>query len=263
MLTLVAWNEWRDGRINHSVLCGLLDGGRDDDGGRSRSVWGPAAAKKGQQLLGRMVPRRTVSIKRLGGDEAGEKAFGRFLRNKRVSEAALITAAKSHLLAQVAQCLCAGDSRTPAKSTSRGIRAARPRSAEAAKVLMPPFSCIQCWRLTRTATSSWLADVQLCQRHGTAAKEASRTTDEQESRRWLAGAEAAASLRAAGSTAVTVVLPRRISYPAFARRPGAVELLVRAQTERGLAGGGYPFAHLYVLPHRGSLHSRSASHPRM
>ena len=49
-----------------------------------------------------MVLRRTVSIKRLGGDEAGEKAFGRFLRNKRVSEAALITAAKSHLLAQVA-----------------------------------------------------------------------------------------------------------------------------------------------------------------
>ena len=37
-------------------------------------------------------------------------------------------------------------------------------------------------------------------------------------------------------------------YPAFARRPGAVELLVRAQTERGLAGGGYLFAHLDGLP---------------
>ena len=219
---------------------------RDDDGGRSRSVWGRAAAKKGQQLLGRMVLLRTVSIKRLGGDEADEKAFGRFLRNKRVSEAALITAAKSHLLAQVAGRRVL-TFRTPAKSTSRGIRAARPRSAEAATVPTRPFSCIQCWRFTRTATSSW--GWPTCSSGNGMVQPRKRRPARRmrKIRRWLAGAEAAASLRAAGSTAVTLVADREGDlYPAFARRPGAVELLVRAQTERGLAGGGI-FSHISMV----------------
>jgi hypothetical protein len=49
-----------------------------------------------------MVLCRTVTVKRLGGDEAGEKSIGRFLRNDEVSEAALIAAAQAHVLAQVA-----------------------------------------------------------------------------------------------------------------------------------------------------------------
>jgi hypothetical protein len=53
-------------------------------------------------LLDRLVLRRTVTVKRLGGGEADEKAFWRFLHNERVSERALIEAARSHLLAQVA-----------------------------------------------------------------------------------------------------------------------------------------------------------------
>ena len=249
MLTRVAWNEWRDGRINDSVLCGLLDGGRDDDGGRSRSVWGRAAAKKGQQLLGRMVLRRTVSIKRLGGDEAGEKAFGRFLRNKRVSEAALITAAKSHLSAQVAGRRVLAIQDTSEINFSRHTRSktafGRGGNGTDAAFFVHPVLAVD----ADSNVILGLADVQLWQRHGTAAKEASRTTDEKNPRRWLAGAEAAASLRAAGSTAVTVVADREGDlYPAFARRPGAVELLVGAQTERGLAGGGYLFAHLDGLP---------------
>src|SRR5206468_1540484 len=72
MLTQFAWNEWCDGRINDSLRRGPFDGGRGGGGARSRSVWRRAAAKKGQQLLVRMVLRRTVTVKRLGSDEAGE-----------------------------------------------------------------------------------------------------------------------------------------------------------------------------------------------
>jgi Transposase DDE domain len=93
-----------------------------------------------------------------------------------------------------------------------------------------------------------LLDVQLWERHGPAAPGAGRTTDEKESRRWLVGAVAAASLRVAGATAVTVVADREGDlYPAFARRSPEVELLVRAQTERALADG-LLFKHLDDLP---------------
>ena len=170
-----------------------------------------------------MVLRRTVSIKRLGGDEAGEKAFGRFLRNKRVSEAALITAAKSHLLAQVAGRRVLAIQDTSEINFSRHTRSktafGRGGNGTDAAFFVHPVLAVD----ADSNVILGLADVQLWQRHGTAAKEASRTTDEKESRRWLAGAEAAASLRAAGSTAVTVVADREGDlYPAFARRPGAV-----------------------------------------
>jgi hypothetical protein len=93
-----------------------------------------------------------------------------------------------------------------------------------------------------------LLDVQLWERHGPAAQDPGRTTDEKESRRWLAGAEAATILRPAGATSVTVMADREGDlYPAFARRPPEVELLVRAQTDRVLAGGGHLFAHIDSL----------------
>ena len=214
-----------------------------------RSVWGRAAAKKGQQLLGRMVLRRTVSIKRLGGDEAGEKAL------RTVSAQQTCERGGADHRGEVAS-VGAGRVehrcwrfRTPAKSTSRGIRAARPRSAEAATVPTRPFSCIQCWRLTRTATSSW--GWPTCS-SGNGMVQPRKRRPARRMRKipplagWCRGGGKPARGR---SAAVTVVADREGDlYPAFARRPGAVELLVRAQTERGLAGGGYLFAHLDGLP---------------
>ena len=151
--------------------------------------------------------------------------------------------------------------RAPAKSTSRGVRAARPRSAEAATIstglFVHPVLAVD----TDSNVIFGLADVRLWQRHRTAAKEASRTTDEK-IRRWLAGAEAAASLRAARSTAVTVVADREGDlYPAFARRPGAVELW---SAQRPSAGSPSPLSVRTCRwsSRRRSLHSRSARRPR-
>ncbi len=76
-----------------------------------------------------------------------------------------------------------------------------------------------------------------------------RKTADKLSQRWLSGAEAAAGLRAAGATSVTVIADREGDiYAAFAARPPAVELLVRAQTDRALADEGYLFARLDGLP---------------
>ena len=117
-----------------------------------------------------MVLRRTVSIKRLGGDEAGEKAFGRFLRNKRVSEAALITAAKSHLLAQVAGRRVLAIQDTSEINFSRHTRSktafGRGGNGTDAAFFVHPVLAVD----ADSNVILGLADVQLWQRHGTAAK---------------------------------------------------------------------------------------------
>src|SRR5260221_8269243 len=94
--------SWRSGGVGDSMWRGPTGGGRDERGGRSRLFWRRAAAKKGQQVVDRLVLLRAVTLKQLGEGEAGEKAVSRFLHNERVSEAELIASARSHVLAQVA-----------------------------------------------------------------------------------------------------------------------------------------------------------------
>lgn len=196
-----------------------------------------------------MVLHRTVTVKRLGGDEAGEKAIGRFLRNERVSETALIAAAKAHVLARVAgrRVLAIQDTSEINFSQHERGKASFGRGGNGVDpaFFIHPVLVVD----ADSGVILGLLDVQLWERHGPAAQDAGRTTDEKESRRWLAGAVAAASLHTAGATAVAVVADREGDlYPAFARRPGEVELLVRAQTERGLVDGGLLFEHLDGLP---------------
>jgi hypothetical protein len=249
MLTQLARNEWRSGRIGDSLRCGRFGGGRNDRCARSRKLWGRTAAKKGQRLFERIVLRRTVTIKRLGGDEAGEKAFSRFLHNRRVSETELIAEAKSHLLTQVAgrRVLAIQDTSEINFSQHKRSKALFGTGGNGVDpaLLIHPVLVVD----ADTGVILGLLDVQLWERHGPVAQDVMRKTDEKESRRWLVGAEAAAILRQAGATCVTVVADREGDlYPAFARRPADVELLVRAQTDRVLGTGGYLFAYLDNLP---------------
>lgn len=249
MLTQVMCARWRGGRISDSLGCGLVDGGRYEGRARFRKIRGRAAAKKGRQLLGRMVLRRTVTIKRLGGEEAGEKAFGRFLRNERVSEAELIAEARSHLLAQVAghRVLAIQDTSEINFSQHKRGKASFGTGGNGVDpaFLIHPVLVVD----ADSGVILGLLDVQLWERHGRVAQDSARTTDERESRRWLVGAEAAALLREAGATSVTVIADREGDlYPAFARRPLEVDLLVRAQTDRVLATGGHLFSSLDNLP---------------
>ena len=228
---------------------GLFDGGRDDRCAGSRELWGRTAAKKGRQLLERIVLRRTVTLKRLGGNEAGEKGFRRFLHNGRVSETELIAEAKTHLLAQVAGRRVLAIQDTSEINFSRHKRSkvlfGTGGNGVDPALLIHPVLVVD----ADSGVVLGLLDVQLWNRQGPVAQDVTRRTDEKESRRWLIGAEAAAILRQAGATSVTVIADREGDlYPAFARRPANVELLVRAQTDRVLASGGHLFAYLDGLP---------------
>jgi hypothetical protein len=200
-------------------------------------------------LLDRLVLRRTVTLKRLGEGEAGEKAFWRFLHNERVSEGALIAAARAHLLPQVA------GRRVLAIQDTSEINFSRQKRRKAAfghggngtdpAFFVHPVLAVD----GDSGVVLGLAGMQLWERHEPAPCDGrSRKTADKESQRWLAGAAAAAGLRDAGAAAVTVIADREGDiYAAFASRPADVELLVRAQTDRGLADGGYLFAHLDSL----------------
>jgi hypothetical protein len=249
MLNQAADFDYRRSRITDSLLCGLLEGGRDASDARCRRVFGPAAAKKGQQLLERLIYERTTTIKRLGMDEAGEKSFGRFLRNERVSEQELIAAAKAHVLGQVAgrRVLAIQDTSEINFSRQKRRKQAFGRGGNGTDpaFFVHPVLVVD----ADSGVVLGLVDVQIWERHGVAASDTARETDAKESKRWLVGAQAAASLRAAGAVSVTVIADREgDTYAAFARRPEVVELLVRAQTERCLVDGGYLFKHLDALP---------------
>jgi hypothetical protein len=250
MLTRGDEFSWRGVAKRDSLPSGLFQEDRDGGERRSREFWRRAAAKKGQQLLAGAVLQRTVTLARLGGDEAGAKAAWRFLHNERVSEAALIAAARDHLLSQVhgRRVLVIQD--TSEINFSRHQRS-KSRFGRGGNGNDPAFFIHPALAVDgESGVILGLADVQLWERRRPARPDKrARATAEKESRRWLAGAEAAAGLRAAGATSVTVVADREGDlYPAFARRPDAVELLVRAQTDRALADGGHLFAHLDALP---------------
>jgi Transposase DDE domain len=201
-------------------------------------------------LLDRLVLRRTVTLKRLGEGEAGEKAFWRFLHNERVSERALIAAARGHLLAQVAgrRVLAIQDTSEINFSRQKRRKASFGRGGNGTDpaFFVHPVLAVD----GDTGVILGLADVQLWERGEPVPCDGrTRKTADKLSQRWLSGAEAAAGLRAAGATSLTVIADREGDiYAAFASRPPEVELLVRAQTDRGLADEGYLFAHLDSLP---------------
>ena len=249
MLTHLAAGGWRVDGNGDSLRRGLFDGGRNGQVARSWEVRGRAAAKKGRQLLERIVLRRTVTLKRLGGNEAGEKGFSRFLHNRRVTESVLIAEAKTHLLAQVAgrRVLAIQDTSEINFSQHKRSKALFGTGGNGVDpaLLIHPVLVVD----ADTGVVLGLLDVQLWNRHGPVAQDATRRTDEKESRRWLIGAEAAAILRQAGATSVTVIADREGDlYPAFACRPVDVELLVRAQTDRVLDPSGHLFDYLDGLP---------------
>src|SRR5262249_62243720 len=83
--------------------------------------------------------------------------------------------------------------------------------------------------------------------------------DEKESRRWLEAAELAAPHLAPGATQVIMVADREGDiYPMFARRPEAIDFVVRACHNRVLAEGGTLFAAPAAWPALGRVQVKVA-----
>lgn len=89
-----------------------------------------------------------------------------------------------------------------------------------------------------------------------------RAVQDKESRRWLEGADRAAEV-CAGAARVTVVADRESDiFAAFARRPAATDLLVRAAQDRALEDGGRLFAAVDALPVAGRAELRLPARPQ-
>src|SRR5260370_33279873 len=65
MLNQAAGFDYRRPRITDSLLCGLLEGGRDASDARCRRVFGPAAAQTGKSVVERVVFERHTNADHL------------------------------------------------------------------------------------------------------------------------------------------------------------------------------------------------------
>lgn len=202
-----------------------------------------AAGKGGIFLHERLVAHggKGVSVRGLGGNRAGEMRITRFLRNRKVTAAAMMEAVLT---------------RTCARVGGRHVLAIQDSSAlqvdeQGIGVSLHPVLAVE----AITGNVLGLAGNQFLTRKGGA-----RTTRKQrafadkDSRRWLTGADAASRLAEAGAACVTVVEDREGDiYECFAFKPAGVEKLVRAAQDRALGAGGRLFAAAQAWPEAGRM----------
>lgn len=213
------------------------------DVGSAGAVWRPPPGKRGAFLFARLVAagQGGISVRRLGGNRAGEIRLTRFLRNRRVTPAEMFAGAAARTAKLVAgrHVLAVQDTTTLRDDGKFESLALHPTIAVDAL----------------DGALYGLVHAELLHRHGGAkASRKRRPFDAKESRRWLRGTEAAGALIAAGATGVTVIADREGDiYDEFARKPSAVELVIRAGQDRRLANGAMLFSCTDGLPELGRV----------
>jgi hypothetical protein len=206
-------------------------------------VWRPAAGKRGVFLHERLVAVgcRGVSVRRLGGCRAGEIRITRFLRNPAVSLEEMVETAAARTSRRVAgrHVLAIQDTTT--------VRA----EAKGRCIALHPVIAVDAVE----GALLGLVDARFFLRHGsTAAARKTKAFSEKESRRWLDGAERAASLADCGAACVTVVADRESDiYEDFAFRPAGTEVLIRACQDRALKDGTRLFERAESLAEGGRM----------
>jgi Transposase DDE domain len=172
------------------------------------------------------VGQSGVSVRRVGGNRAGEMRFTRFLRNKRVKPKEMVVTALARTagLAKGRHILAIQDTTTlrdDGKQNSLCLHAMIAVDAEDGALL------------------GLVDGVFLSRSGGKKRRCAKRPFAEKESRRWLDATETAAGLVDAGAAQVTVIADQEGDiYEQFACRPAATELLIRAHHDRILQDGG-------------------------
>lgn len=179
-------------------------------------------------MLARLVcvGQSGISVRRVGGNRAGEMRFTRFLRNRRVRPEEMVATARARTagLVQGRHILAIQDTTTLRDDGNQRSLNLHPMIAVDAHD----------GALLGLVDAVFLHHVggkkHLCKKRPFAEKESSR---------WLNATNTAAGLVAAGATCVTVVADRESDiYEEFACRPAETELLIRAHHDRVLEGGG-------------------------
>ena len=199
---------------------------------------------------------RGISVRRLGGNRAGEVRIGRFLRNVKVTVEKIVEQASSGTASRVAglDILAIQDTtsfRDDGLGNSLVGHATIAVEAEQGALL-------------------GLVDARIIERHGGGGKGAKgRALCDKQSRRWLDGLRASGRLAAAGAARVTALCDREGDiYEMFADRPEGVEVLIRSAQNRAVpegAGklfsslaGGPEKEHMIDLPARPGQRKREA-----
>jgi DDE family transposase len=198
------------------------------DGSQFGTVRRPAPGKRGACLLARLVcvGQSGISVRRVGGNRAGEMRFTRFLRNRRVTPAEMVATARARTagLVKGRHILAIQDTTTlrdDGKQRSLNLHPMIAVDADDGGLL----GLVDAVFLNRVGGKK-----HLCKK---------RPFTEKESCRWLDATNTAASLVAAGAVCVTVVADREGDiYEEFACRPAETELLIRAHHDRILEDDG-------------------------
>jgi hypothetical protein len=166
-----------------------------------------------------------ISLRRLGGERAGEVRLGRLLSNRRVTPGEMVATARADLLARVAgrHVLAIQDTtslRDDGKKHSLHLHPTIAVDAADGALL-------------------GLLSAAVLERDGRPKKHCNkRRLDEKESRRWVDATRQAEDLLAAGAAAVTMVEDREADfYEAFACRPERVDVVARVHHNRNLSDG--------------------------
>ena len=191
-----------------------------------------------------MLARKTVCLRRLGGDRRGELRAGRFFASPKVTAAKIVegwstltgpATAGRHILAPQ------DTSEVKFPTTAQRRRGLGPvKQGNAYGVLVHAMLAVD----AETGACLGLVGGEVWTRPGTASiPHRDRPLDERESMRWLATAEQAKKVLKRAAM-VTVVDDREGDiYPKWVSVPGSnFHLLTRAMTDRRLADGGKLFA---------------------
>jgi hypothetical protein len=179
-------------------------------------------------LLARLVcvGQSGISVRRVGGNRAGEMRFTRFLRNRRVRPEEMVATARERTAG-----LVKGRHILAIQDTTTLRDDGKQRSLN-----LHPMIAVDAGDggLLGLVEAVFLSHVG-----GKKRLSAKRPFAEKESRRWLDATNTAASLVTAGAVCVTVIADREGDiYEEFACRPAETELLIRAHHDRVLEDGG-------------------------
>jgi hypothetical protein len=206
-------------------------------------------AERADWLIERMAALGTVVLHRIGETRAGEMAVHRFLSSPYVSTENIVTTLAARTAEQ-----CRGRRILVVQDTSEINFAGRDKKRRgfgpAGNGKTPGFFIHPVIAIDlETQAVIGLVDAAIWTRSaGKKGPRREREFEEKESARWMVGCEAAAE-RLAQAASLTMVADRESDiYELFARRPAALDLIVRAAQDRTLAEGGYLFAALQDAP---------------
>jgi hypothetical protein len=201
-------------------------------------------AAVGTELIERVTATGSLVIRKLGETRAGELAIHRFLSAPSVTcQEMLGTLAGRTLTAAAGRRIVVAQDTTAINFAGReanrhGLGPAG--DGVSAGFFIPPLVAID----RETEAVLGLLDAPIWTRDDAieAAPRRKRAIEDKESIRWLRGAEQAANLLADAASAVVVGDRENDIYSCFARRPAAVDLIVRAAQDRALVDHALLFA---------------------